>query len=63
MSLCCCNASLSTACVCGTFETPETPDEGQCAAYRVKRDCEAPILPDIVPIAYNPNAIPVFTVE
>lgn len=49
--------------MCGDFEEPENPDLGQCAPYRVKTDCEAPTIPTISDIAYNPNANPPFTVE
>lgn len=31
--------------VCGSFPEPTVPDEGRCAPYRVKIDCEAPVLP------------------
>ena len=31
--------------MCGTFPTPTVADEGQCEAYRVKTDCEAPVVP------------------
>lgn len=37
----------SVKCVCGNFETPVVPDEGQCVPYREKRSCEAPDLPII----------------
>jgi|SRR6478736_7246181 len=31
--------------VCGSFEEPTVPDEGQCSPYRVKLYGEAPVLP------------------
>jgi hypothetical protein len=45
-----CNCKVtwpSVKCVCGNFETPVVPDEGQCSPYREKRSCEAPELPVI----------------
>lgn len=55
-------------CVCGTFETPTTPDQGRCFPYREKRDCEAPVLP-VPPCAdeeyttvYDPDSTPPFRV-
>jgi hypothetical protein len=42
-----CNCSpQSTKRVCGDFEIPENPDQGQCHARRVKKDCEAPLRPE-----------------
>lgn len=31
--------------MCGEFETPTTPDQGQCSPRRVKINGEAPVLP------------------
>lgn len=36
------NGNLSIQGVCGDFERPENPDQGQCSPYRVKIGCEAP---------------------
>jgi hypothetical protein len=33
--------------VCGDFEEPTNPDQGCCAPYRTKKDCERPPLPVI----------------
>lgn len=49
--------------VCGTFETPEVEDLGQCASYRVKITCDAPTLPvaqcldDAYEVIYQPDNI------
>lgn len=38
--------------ICGDFEDPVNPDQGQCSPYRVKKICGAPE----VPALYFPNA-------
>jgi hypothetical protein len=65
-----CGCVGANACeVCGTWEEPETPDQGICHPYRVKRTCDAPELPGPGPcddteytIVYNPDLTPPFRV-
>lgn len=49
--LCCCG-NQNTNCICGPFDEPEAPDQGQCAPYRTKRTCEAPVIP--TPVCDDP---------
>ena len=64
---CGCNG-INTALVCGAFEEPVNPDQGQCHSLRVKLDCEAPELPTAscgdsdFTISYDPDATKKFTV-
>jgi hypothetical protein len=50
----------STDCVCGEFEEPTNPDMGQRESYRLKVSCEAPTLPTISAITYDPDEDPKF---
>lgn len=59
---CCGNVIQNTLCVCGTFAEPENPDQGQCASYRVKKDCEAPDVPVLTEMSYDPDDDPPFTI-
>lgn len=59
----CCNPwTLPSRCICGEFDTPAHRDLGQCVAYRVKKDCEVPTLPEapcddtIYTVDYDPDA-------
>lgn len=64
----CCGNRDNTERVCGEFETPTTPDAGQCQPYRTKKDCEAPVVPsnpcnDTNAYAiYTPGEVPPFTI-
>jgi hypothetical protein len=51
----------STNQACGEFPIPENPDLGQSAPPSVMKDCEAPAIPGLVNIAYDPDANPQFT--
>ena len=53
----------STDCMCGTFTDPETPLPGQCFPYRLKKDCEAPVIPTISEVTYDPDATPPFALS
>jgi len=61
-------STTNTQIVCGTFEEPVHPDQGQCSPYRVKLTCEVVELP--VPscndtsfvMRYDHNATPKFSV-
>lgn len=68
----CCNpwapSGPSTKKVCGDFEEPENPDLGQCAPYREKRTCDAPVLPvsecedDEYTVVFTPTLVPPFRI-
>jgi len=47
--------------VCGSFEEPTNPDQGRCAPYRVKLDCEAPVLP--VPVCEDDSYVTIYQPE
>ncbi len=53
---------MNTDDVCGEFETPANPDQGQDYPKRLKKDCEAPTIPALSTINYDPDADPKFTV-
>lgn len=56
-------------CVCGPFEEPTVKDTGRCHSYRVKRDCEAPVVPaiqcedDTFEVISTPDLIPPFRIR
>lgn len=59
-----CNSIFqSTDCMCGEFTDPEAPLPGACASYRLKKDCEAPVIPTLAEVTYDPDANPPFTVS
>jgi hypothetical protein len=51
----------NTDCVCGDFADPTTPDQGLGAPLVVKLTGEAPTLPTLHTITYDPDATPPFT--
>ena len=54
---------MSTTEVCGDFVESQTPDLGQCAALRVVKTCEVATVPAQSTILYNPDELPVFTID
>lgn len=54
--------------ICGEFETPTNEDTGRCHPYRVKIDCEAPVVPtptcpnDEFTVVFDPDLTPPFRV-
>lgn len=52
----------STSTVCGEFAEPVSPDPGVEAYLRVKKSCDAPVLPSTpTMVDPAPDEIPVFT--
>lgn len=58
----CLSPFQNTDCMCGEFTDPDPALPGQCTPLRVKRDCEAPVVPTLSTVSYDPDESPPFQV-
>lgn len=54
-------ANTINSCICGELSAPVNPDQGQLSPYRLVMNGEAPTIPPISPISYDPDEDPKFT--